>query len=249
MKELNKNAINCSYRSVVNIMNELNLKTIGIKKYKISTTNSNHRYKVFNNLLEQNFNVDKPNQVWVSDISYIRTNEGWLYLATVIDLFSRKLIGYKMGSKMTRDLVISALQSALKERQYPKNVIVHTDRGSQYASNDYKRILNIHNLIGSMSRKGNCWDNAVAESFFATLKKEYIYNTIFKTRLDAQLGIFDYVETWYNKERIHSKLGDLSPNQFERIYKDKLINKNLTNMVIKNGIIYDFLAKTSMSGI
>jgi len=162
----------------------------------------------------------------VGDITYIRTNEGWLYLATVIDLFSRKIIGYNMSNRMTKDLVIGALQKALKSRGYPKGVVVHSDRGSQYASNEYKRILKQLGCIGSMSRKGDCWDNAVAESFFATLKKEYVYQTTFNTRTEAQLGIFDYIEAWYNKERIHSTLNGLSPNEFEYINKNKFVLKS-----------------------
>jgi len=217
-EELLKLGILCHRKKVAKIMDENNLIPCGYKKFKVTTTNSNHKYKVFDNLLDRNFSVQKPNQVYVGDITYIHTDQGWLYLATVIDLFSRKLVGYKMSSRMTKDLVISALHNALKSRGYPKNVIVHTDRGSQYASNQYKQFLKSHNLIGSMSRKGDCWDNAVAESFFATLKKEYVYQTQFKTREQAKLGIFDYIETWYNKVRNHSTLEGLSPNEFEMKY-------------------------------
>ena len=167
----------------------------------------------------------------MSDITYIRTDEGWLYLATVIDLYSRKVIGYKMNNRMTKDLVIGALQKALHARQHPKNVIIHSDRGSQYASNEYKAMLSRHQLRGSMSRKGDCWGlrtslrghNAVAESFFATLKKEYVYQTEFKTREQAHLGIFDYIEVWYNKERIHSYLNGDSPVEFEMKYWSQLV--------------------------
>jgi transposase InsO family protein len=205
-------------------MTENKLIAHGYKKYKVTTTNSNHKYKVFPNLLKRNFKVDRPNKVYVGDITYIRTDEGWLYLATVIDLFSRKIIGQKMSGRMTKDLVIGALLSALKARGYPQGVIVHSDRGSQYASNEYKRILKQHNLLGSMSKKGDCWDNAVAESFFASLKKEYVHNTHFKTRIQAKLGVFDYIEAWYNNERSHSTLDGLSPNEFEKINSDKFTN-------------------------
>jgi putative transposase len=232
--KLNKLGINCSPRKVSIIMRENNLVVAGYKKFKVTTTNSNHKYQVFENLLERNFKVEKPNQVYVGDITYIRTNEGWLYLATVIDLFSRKLVGYNMGSRMTKDLVIGALQKALKSRGYPKGVIVHSDRGSQYASNEYKRVLKQLGCIGSMSKKGDCWDNAVAESFFATLKKEYVYQTTFKTRLEAQLGIFDYIEAWYNKERIHSTLNGLSPNEFENINKNKFLTKTNNQNTFKS---------------
>ena len=195
---------------------------VGYYQYNVTTTNSNHKYKVFDNLLERNFSADRPNHAWVGDITYIPTNEGWLYLATVIDIYSRKLIGYQMSNRMTKDLVISALSKALKNRDYPTGVIVHSDRGSQYASNDYKAALAKHNLLGSMSKKGDCWDNAVAESFFATIKKELVYQTTFKTRESAKLAIFDYIETWYNKERIHSYLDYLSPCEFEQAYLDML---------------------------
>lgn len=222
LKALHKNNVACSYQKILEIMKVNDLIPIGNCRYRVTTTNSNHKYKVFDNLLERNFIADKPDVAWVGDITYVRTNEGWLYLATVIDIFSRRVIGYKMSSRMARDLVIGALLMALKARNYPTGVIVHSDRGSQYASNDYKAILAKYHLFGSMSRKGDCWDNAVAESFFATIKKEYIYQTTFKTRIDAQLGIFDYIEAWYNTERIHSHLDYISPNEFELCYQQKL---------------------------
>ena len=193
--ELNIAGVKVTRKKVMEIMHKNNLVPLGYKKFKVTTTNSNHKQRVFDNLLERNFKAIKPNQVFVGDITYIRTNAGWLYLATVIDLFSRKLVGYNMSNRMTKDLVITALQKALKSRNYPKGAIVHSDRGSQYASNEYKHLLKQHDLLGSMSKKGDCWDNAVAESFFATLKKEYVYQIEFKTRIQAQLGIFDYIET------------------------------------------------------
>jgi putative transposase len=198
-------------------MKELGLKPVGAKKYK-ATTDSRHKHPVFNNLLERNFNLQQPNKGWVCDITYLWTDEGWYYLAVVIDLFSRQVVGYKLSSRMTKDLVINALTNAVKSRNYPTGVIVHSDRGSQYASNEYKRILAHYGLLGSMSRKGDCWDNAVAESFFATMKKEYVYQTKFRTRIQAHLGTFDYIEAWYNNERIHTKLGGLSPKEFEANY-------------------------------
>jgi len=224
LKKLHKKSLSCNYKQVLEIMKVNDLVPVGNCGYKVTTTNSNHKYKVFDNLLDRNFKVYKPDIAWVGDITYIKTNEGWLYLATVIDLFSRKIIGYKMNNRMTKDLVISALSMALKARNYPTNVIVHSDRGSQYASNEYKAALAKYQLRGSMSKKGDCWDNAVAESFFATIKKEYIYQTTFKTRVDAQLGIFDYIEAWYNNERIHSHLDYLSPNEFELNYWQQIAN-------------------------
>jgi transposase InsO family protein len=238
--KLNSQGISCTKNNIGKIMTENKLFPHGYKKYKVTTTNSNHKYRVFDNLLARNFKVDRPNKAYVGDITYIRTDEGWLYLATVIDLYSRKLIGYKMSNRMTKDLVISALLNALKSRGSPEGVIVHSDRGSQYASNEYKRILKQHNLLGSMSKKGDCWDNAVAESFFASLKKEYVHHTHFKTRSMAQLGIFDYIEAWYNNERSHSTLNGLSPNEFEKINSYKFTNfskKSRIKKVVKENII------------
>jgi len=234
---LNKRNVKCSYKKVSAIMSKLQLVPTGYKKFKITTTDSNHKHKVFENLLARNFNVDKPNLAWVGDITYIRTDQGWVYLATVIDLYSRKVIGHSISSRMTKDLVISALVKAIKSRGYPTGVIVHSDRGSQYASNEYKRILKQYNLHGSMSRKGDCWDNAVAESFFASIKKEYIYQTKFVTKVQAALGVFDYIEAWYNNERIHSHLGVMSPNEFEQENKDKFIQKKPIMKAPKNAII------------
>ena len=165
-QRLAKQNITCNPKAIAKILKLNNLRPVGYKRYKVRTTNSNHKLRIFPNLLERNFKVNAPNMVWVSDITYIPTDEGWLYLATVIDLFSRKLIGYTMSRRMTKDLVISALSKALTARGNPKNVIVHSDRGSQYASNEYKKLLKQYGLLGSMSKKGDCWDNAVAESFF-----------------------------------------------------------------------------------
>jgi putative transposase len=246
--KLNKQGVFCTKNSVGEIMKENKLFPHGYKKYKVTTTNSNHKHKVFDNLLVRNFKADKPNKVYVGDITYIRTDEGWLYLATVIDLYSRKIIGHKMSNRITKDLVISALLNALKSRGYPQGVIVHSDRGSQYASKDYKRILKQHNLLGSMSKKGDCWDNAVAESFFASLKKEYTHNTHFKTRAQAQLGVFDYIEAWYNNERSHSTLDWLSPNEFEKINKDEFSNtkNNFSNKLLNQKTIEKNIAMGSV---
>lgn len=227
-QRLQKDHVQCSYQQVLEIMKVNDLIPCYNKKHKVITTDSNHKYQVFDNLLNRDFKTQTPDVVWVGDITYIRTDEGWLYLATVIDLFSRRIIGYKMSNRMTRDLVISALQKALKLRGNPGGVIFHSDRGSQYASHQYKAMLADNHIRGSMSKKGDCWDNAVAESFFATLKKEYVYQTHFKTRDQAQPGVFDYIETWYNKERIHSYLNGNSPVEFEMKYwKQKSTNDTI----------------------
>lgn len=208
------NGVGCNHKTIEKLMRENNIRSIVNKKYK-ATTNSKHTLAVFDNILDRQFNVATPNYAWVSDITYVSTNEGWLYLATLIDLYSNKVIGYAMSERINKQLVLDALNKALKARNYPANVIVHSDRGSQYASNAYKALLKRYKLIGSMSRNGNCWDNAVAECFFGIIKKEYINLMRFATRNQAKLGIFDYIEAWYNPQRIHSKLGYLSPDKFE----------------------------------
>jgi transposase InsO family protein len=216
---LKRSNVRCSQNSVAMLMSKNNIRSIVNKKFK-ATTNSKHNLAVFDNILNRQFIVPKPNYAWVSDITYISTSEGWLYLATVIDLYSNQVIGHAMSDRMTKQLVIDALNKALKLRNYPTGVIVHTDRGSQYASNAYKAVLKQYKLIGSMSRKGNCWDNAVAENFFGIIKKEYIHQTKFDTRNEAKLGIFDYIQGWYNTQRIHSKLGYLTPVEFDGLYMD-----------------------------
>ncbi len=227
---LRKSGIKCNHKLVAKLMQQNNLHSIVKKKFK-ATTNSKHELAVFPNILAREFKVERPNYAWVGDITYVSTDEGWLYLATVLDLYSNKVIGFATSERINKELVISALNKALQNRNYPKGVIVHSDRGSQYASNAYKAILEKHQLVGSMSRKGNCWDNAVAENFFGIIKKEYIYQTKFTTRVKAQLGIFDYIESWYNNHRIHSKLNYLSPVEFEELNQPKLkqIVKNIKN--------------------
>jgi len=166
------------------------------------------------NVLNRQFNVPQPNQSWVSDITYFPTGEGWLYLAVVIDLYSRRVVGWSMDNHIDTDLVLSALQTALTNRAY-KTLIVHSDRGSQYNCRTYLQFLEQHGIVASMSRKGNCWDNAVAESFFASLKVELKTERGWRTRAEARSAIFDYIETWYNPKRRHSANGYLSPKAFE----------------------------------
>lgn len=184
------------------------------KKYKV-TTNSNHKQPVFENVLDRQFSATGPDQAYVSDITYIWTPDGWLYLAVVIDLFSRRVVGWSMSSRMKTRLVTDALRMAIWQRRPKAGLIVHSDRGSQYASKAYRRLLKAHGLIGSMSRKGNCWDNAVAESFFASLKKERVQWRNYQTRYEAQRDILDYISMFYNSCRLHSYLDYLSPNDYE----------------------------------
>jgi putative transposase len=184
------------------------------KKYK-STTNSNHSFPLFENILNRHFHVTKPNVAYVSDITYIRTKEGWLYLAVVIDLYSRRVVGWSMNARMKAQLVCDALQMALWQRKPPKGILVHSDRGSQYASNQYRKLLETNRCIGSMSRKGNCWDNSVAESFFGSLKQERVQWRSYETRQEAKQDILAYITMFYNNSRLHSYLGYKSPNEFE----------------------------------
>jgi len=214
---LKNQGIACSKNRVARLMKENNIKPKTKRKFK-ATTNSKHNYPVADNILNRNFNPTAPNQAWVADITYIPTDEGWLYLAAVVDLFNRKVVGWAMDSTMTKELVISALKQAIGRYNPPAGIIHHSDRGTQYASYEYQELLKKHGFISSMSRKGNCYDNACMESFFGTLKTELIYLTRFKTRAEARLAVFDYIEVFYNRTRLHSKLGYKSPVDFERSF-------------------------------
>lgn len=185
------------------------------KRRFIVTTDSKHDLPVAENKLNQDFQATQANEKWVTDITYIHTKEGGLYLAVVLDLFSRKIIGWSMDANMERWLVINALNMALQCRHPPKGLLHHSDRGSQYASNDYQKLLVDHKISCSMSRKGNCYDNAVMESFFATLKQELVYHRTYESRKKAKQDIFEYIQVWYNRKRSHSSLGYLSPEEFE----------------------------------
>lgn len=184
------------------------------KKYKV-TTNSNHKKPLFKNVLNRQFTTCYPDQAYVSDITYVHTQEGWLYLAVFIDLFSRKVVGWSMSSRMTADLVCNALKMAIWQRKPKRGLIVHSDRGSQYSSHEYRKLLTMYGCIGSMSRKGNCWDNAVAESFFGSLKQERVQWRHYLTRYEAQQDVLNYISMFYNSSRLHSYLGYVNPNQFE----------------------------------
>ena len=197
------------------LMAEAGVKVRSRKKFKV-TTNSNHKQPVFENVLDREFNVNEPDIAYVQDITYIWTQEGWLYLAVVIDLFSRKVVGWSMGSRMKAQLVCDALNMAIWQRKPKAGLIVHSDRGSQYASKVYRGLLKRHKLIGSMSRLGNCWDNAVAESFFGSLKQELVQWCNYQTRYEAQQDILKYISMFYNAKRLHSYLDYKSPNQFEQ---------------------------------
>ena len=177
---------------------------------------------VAENLLKQNFDVEAPNQVWVTDITYIRTHEGWLYLAVVLDLFSRQVVGWSMGSRIDGELAISALLMAVWQRNPSKSVTVHSDQGSQYSSHDWQSFMKLHGLVPSMSRRGNCYDNAVAENFFQLLKRERIRRKIYLSRDEARQDVFNYIEMFYNPKRRHSYANNVSPVEFEKQYFKQL---------------------------
>jgi putative transposase len=186
------------------------------KKFK-ATTNSNHQLPVAPNLLQQNFSASKPNEKWVSDITYVWTEEGWLYLAVVMDLYSRLVVGWSMSERMTSTLVKDALQMAIWRRKRPQGVIIHSDRGSQYCSYDYQQLLRENGFICSMSKRGDCYDNASMESWNHSFKVEAIHGEKFKTRTAAKNHVFDYIDVYYNRKRLHSKLDYVSPVYFEAL--------------------------------
>lgn len=217
-KDLRAEKISCSKPRIARLMKENNLKAKAARKYKV-TTDSSHSKPVAPNLLKQNFNVAAQNQVWVSDITYIWTMKGWLYLAIVLDLYSRKIVGWSMSNRINKELVINAFMQAYWKRKPDKGLIFHSDRGSQYASNNFRNLLKQFDIKQSMSGKGNCYDNAVAESFFKTIKVELINWETYYSRTQARTSIFEYIEAYYNKERRHSALNYLSPNDFEVNYR------------------------------
>lgn len=211
----NKEHIRCSENRVARIMSANDIVAVQKRKFRV-TTNSKHDYPVWPNVLDRCFEVDEPNKVWVSDITYVWTHEGWLYVSAVLDLFSRGVVGLAMDKTIADTLVTQAMRQAILRRGSQKGLICHTDRGSQYAGNNFKKVLSDNGFVGSMSKKGDCWDNAVAESFFHTLKVELVHRNKFRTREDAKRMIFKYVEMYYNRKRAHSTLGNLSPFEFER---------------------------------
>ena len=213
---LQKGGIHCSRNRVRSIMNEFGIRSKIRRKYK-ATTNSKHNLPVAENILNREFDPKSPNHVWASDISYIWTKEGWLYLGITMDLFSRNIIGWSLKENMKTELALDALKMALSRRKFIPGLLHHSDRGVQYASKEYQKKLFQNKIICSMSRKGECYDNAVVESFFHTLKTELVYNTEFQTKQQAREAIFEYIEVFYNRERLHSTLGFMSPYEFEKM--------------------------------
>jgi putative transposase len=213
--ELQKRGIRCSVNRIARLMKLHGIVAVQHRKYR-PTTDSGHDFPVAPNLLGRKFHVAAPSRVWVADITYIPTDEGWLYLATELDLYSHRIVGWSLSSRMSRHLVLDALALAVGRRRPEPGLIHHSDRGVQYACGDFQKALKRYGMVPSMSRKGDPYDNAVAESFFKTLKMELVYRRRFRTRLEAKAAIVEYIELFYNSRRRHSSLGYLSPNDFEK---------------------------------
>ena len=214
-KELCDLGIRCGKNRVAGIMKDNGIKAKTKKKFK-RTTDSQHKHPIASDLLGRDFTASAPDQVYVTDITYIWTMEGWLYLAVVLDLFSRMVVGWAMSARITSDLVVEALNMAIFSRKPGKGLIVHSDKGSQYASYDYRALLLKHGFRQSMGSTGDCYDNAVMESFFHTMKTEWVFFEKYQTRSQAKTSLFDYIETFYNRERRHSTLNYLSPLGYEQ---------------------------------
>jgi transposase InsO family protein len=201
---------------VARLMRHHGIQAITPRRFRVCTTDSHHDLPIAPNRLDQKFAAERPNQVWLADITYVPTKEGWLYLAVVLDLFTRKIIGWAMRDHMRAELTIAALTMAIQRQKPPPGLIHHSDRGSQYAAADYRKVLGMAGMIQSMSRKGNCWDNAPMESCFGTLKTELVHQACYKTRDAARHDLFAYIEGYYNRQRLHSALGYITPEQAER---------------------------------
>lgn len=208
--------IACGLNRVARLMQENGLVPKMTKRFRVTTDSRNSRNPA-KNLLDRQFNASRPNEKWVSDVTYIPTREGWLYLATVLDLYSRKIVGWSMSNRLVSKLAQKALQNAIEARQPGRGLIVHSDRGKEYYAGEYQQLLKQHGLICSMSRNGDCYDNAVMESFFHSLKAEDIHERDFKTRTDARTALFDYIEIFYNRQRLHSSIGYRSPVEYEKV--------------------------------
>jgi len=215
--ELQEQGERCGKNRIARLMRENKVVSIHRRKYR-TTTDSSHCLPVVENILAREFEASAPDQKWVGDITYLRTREGWLYLAVVMDLFSRQIIGWSMSESLSKDLAVDALDMALKQRGVGPELF-HSDRGVQYASGRYQGMLERQGTIPSMSRRGNCWDNAVAESFFKTLKVERVYRRAYVTRAHARRDVFDYIERFYNRKRRHSSIGNINPVAFEKQYR------------------------------
>lgn len=220
---LKAKGVACSENRVARLMRRKGLVSVRRRKFRPCTTDADHAHPIAENLLEQDFTASAPNQRWVGDITYIETGQGWLYMAVIIDLFSRRVVGWATSSTLSAELACRAFDMAIFRRGKPKDLVYHSDRGVQYASDAFRSRLNCYGVTPSMSRRGNCYDNAVAESFFDTLKVEFVYRYKFASRQGARMLLADFVEEFYNVNRIHSSLGYFSPAEFE-IQHAKLSN-------------------------
>jgi putative transposase len=214
---LKKQGVVCSENRVARLMRLRGLRARQTKRFKV-TTKRNKAHPVAPNLLNRDFEADRPNQKWLTDITYILTQEGWLYLAAVLDLYSRRIIGWAMSDRMTSDLTVDALKMAIVQRQPELALIHHSDQGSQYTDGTYQALLKNHGIQVSMNGVGSWYDNAPMESFFGTLKSEWVYHRVYRTRDEARSDIFYYIEAFYNRRRLHSSLGYLSPEEYELIH-------------------------------
>ena len=217
-RDLRDDGERVSIKRVARLMRQDGITGATSRRRRVVTTDSTHSFAVADNVLDRQFTAAAPNRKWVTDITYIGTGEGWLYLATVMDLYSRRIVGYAMSERIDQQLTLSALQMALKERTPSAQLVHHSDRGSQYAATRYQQRLSDWGIAVSMSRKGNCWDNAVIESWHRTLKVELVWRCDYATRAEARRSIFEYIVVFYNQQRRHSTLGYKSPAQFEREY-------------------------------
>ena len=215
LRDLRETGFACGKHRVARLMRQASLRAVAAPRFRV-TTDSKHALPVAQNCLARDFTAPAVNRKWASDITYLWTGEGWLYLAVVLDLFSRRIVGWCMQARLDRCLVLNALEAALGQRHPGPGLLHHSDRGSQYASDDFQARLEASGILCSMSRRGNCWDNAPVESFFGTLKQELVNRCHFATRDVARREVFKYIEAWYNRQRRHSSLGYLSPAEFEQ---------------------------------
>jgi putative transposase len=214
-RELRRQGVICSRKRVEKLMRQEQIRSSRHRRFRVMTTDSSHDHPIAGNLLDQQFQQEKIDQVWVTDITYITTNEGWLYLASVMDLCSRKIVGWATADHLRAELVTEALEKAIKTRRPKAGLLHHSDRGVQYACRDYQALLERHEMTSSMSRGGNCYDNAAMESFFKTFKSELVYQEHYATRKEANESIYPYIELFYNRQRLHSSLGYRSPAEYE----------------------------------
>jgi len=213
--QLVKEGIACDVKTIASDMKAMGLFALQHKAFRVTTTDSNHGYPIAPNRLQRDFTASAPNRVWVTDLTYVPTGEGWLYLVTIMDLFSRKIVGYASADHMRSELCVEALDQAVRRRGRHEGLVLHSDRGVQYAADAFRHACEGYGIVQSMSGKGDCYDNAAAESFFGTLKSEHLDGFRFRTRQEAKLEVFNFIEGYYNPRRLHSTLGYQSPDEFE----------------------------------